>query len=118
MSRPDSAMPSLRTAWSRHELDAFLDEAAAAEQQLLLDRVLGVVTRVHLVRAEMNQVEPRGRHVDVDDDAAAAVAEVVVERPPRLVVDRLERHLLAWRQVEQRGGALTEDRQQVAERGD
>ncbi len=43
--------------------------------------------------------------VDVHDDPAAEIAEVVVERPPGLVVNLLDHELLAGRQLEQPAGA-------------
>ena len=101
-SGPVSAMPSLTSdRRGRHELDRLLDQALVAEEQLLLDGVLRVVARVDLVRDELDDVVAGRRHVEVDDDPAAEVAQVVVERPPGLVADlpRLER--LARRQVDE-----------------
>ncbi len=103
----------------RHELDALLDLPLLADQQLLLDRVLGVVAGEDLVPGEMHEVEPGGRHVDVEDDAAAQVTEVVVEGPPGLVGDRLEDHILAGREAEQDlFRAAAHQRQELLEHGD
>ena len=43
----------------RHELDPFLDRALLADQQLLLDRVLGVVAGVDLVRGQVDRGRSR-----------------------------------------------------------
>ena len=88
----------------RHELERLLDRALVAREQLLLDRVLGVMAGVDLVRGEVDQVEAGRRHVDVQHDAAAQIAVVVVERPPRLVGDRLDRQRLALGQLDERRG--------------
>ena len=101
----------------RHELDPLLDRAAAAQEQVLLHGVLGVVARVHLVGGEVDEVEARRRHVDVHDDAASQVAEVVVEGPPRLVRHRLERERLAVGEVDERRSALAQHREQLLEHG-
>ena len=97
----------------RHELNRLLQEALIPDEQLLLDDVLGVMARVDLVRCERDEVG-RGRLlVGVDDDAAAETAEVVVERPPGLVVHLLDDDLLARRQLDQRshpGAQHSDDR--------
>ena len=62
--------------------------ALVADQELLLERMLGVMARIDLVSREVQQVEAGRRRVDVQDDAAAQVPLVIVERPPRLVVTR------------------------------
>ena len=81
-------------------------------EQLLLDGVLGVVTRVHLVRSEVDQVEPRRRHVDVQHDAARESALVVVERPPRLGAYGLDARPLAVGQCDESLRPLAQDRQE------
>ncbi len=61
------------------------------------------------------EVAAGGRHVDVQDDTAPQIAEVVVERPPRLVGDRFEHELLPCGEVDDGGGSLAQQRQQVGE---
>ncbi len=102
----------------RHELNRLLDRTTVADQQLLLDGVLGVMPWVDLVGGEPDEVTAGCRHVDVQDDATAQVAEVVVERPPWLVADRFDARLLARRQLDDRRGALAQHRQQVPQHRD
>ncbi len=101
----------------RHELDSLFDQAAVAQQQLLLDCMFRVVPRIHLVCGQVDQVVPRRGDVHVQHHAAAEIAEVVVERPPRLVLHRLERQLLPGGQLEQLRGPPAENRQQLLQHG-
>ena len=101
----------------RHELDRLLQEALIPDEQLLLDDAVGVVTRVDLVGCERDQVG-RGRLlVGVDDDPAAEIAEVVVERPPGLVVHLLDDELLARGQLDERSHPGAQHRDERTERG-
>ena len=76
------------------------------------------MTGVHLVRGEVDQVEAGRRDVDVQNDAAREIAEVVVERPPRLVADGLECDLLPGGKRDQGLGHLAQHGQQIGERRD
>ena len=102
----------------RHELNALLDAPLLDQQPLLFDGMLGVMAGVHLVPDEMNEVVTRRRDVGVEDDAARQVAEVVVERPPRLVRHRVDRRALARGELEQRSCSHAEDWQQLVQQGD
>ena len=64
-----------------------------------------MVARIRFVGRELDQLVVGRRRVDVDDDAASQAAQVVVERPPRLVPHLLEDEILARRQLDQRRGA-------------
>ena len=101
----------------RHELNRLFDRTQLADEQLLLDCMLGVMPGIHLVSREVDQVTTGGRHVDVQDDTTAQIPEVVVERPPWLVADRLDARLLARRQLDDRRRALAHQGQEVAKHG-
>ena len=75
-----------------------------------------MVARVDLVGCKRDQVG-RGRLlVGVDDDPAAEIAEVVVERPPGLVVHLLDDELFARGQLDERPHPGAQHRDQRTER--
>ena len=82
-----------------------------------MTRVLRVVARVDLVGDELDDVVARGRDVEVDDDAAAEIALVVVERPPGLVSDLVDLERLACRQVDDRRRARAQLAEQLPAEG-
>ena len=77
-----------------------LDPPAVTDEDLLLPRVLGVVTRIRLVRDDVYGTTRGERHVRIDGDAAPEAAFVVVVRRPRLVADDLEANALVRGQPE------------------
>ena len=68
-----------------HQEDGLLGVALAIDQPDLLTAVLGVVTRIGLVRHQPRQVRRQLLDVGIDGDRRAVIAEVVVEARPRLV---------------------------------
>ena len=115
--------PGLRDALAhdrlrrRDEQERLLEPAAVVDEALLLDHALGVVPGVDLVRGEHDDVGRRRQRVGVDDDAAASAPEVVVERPPGLVVDLLDDQLLALRQLDEVCDPGAEDLDRREQRG-
>ena len=70
-----------------------------------LSRVLGVVAGIELVGDYVCEQVRLHRDVGVEDDAAPQVAQVVVERGPRLVLDQLDPASSPVRELDQLGRA-------------
>ena len=107
-------------ALRRRDEDERLLDDARVDEEVLLPGVLRVVTRVRLVRDQVDELGRGDRKVDVDRDPAAAAAEVVVVGEPRLLAHELGLDVLVRREPEQprrRGAeAFAERREDVEHR--
>ncbi len=99
------------------EEDGLLEVPVTAHEAGFLARVLGVMSRIRLVRHEAAERGRQHREVGVDHDPAVQITEVVVEPGPRLVLDEVEVDVLALRQAEQALGAVTEVVSERVDRG-
>ena len=85
----------------RDEHQRLLEQAAAADERLLLAAALGVVAGIRLVDRKGQELDRGDGQVDVDRDPAPQAAEVLAEREPRLVVDDLDGDVLALRKLDE-----------------
>jgi hypothetical protein len=100
-----------------HEQDRRLDAPELADEAGLLAGVLGVMSRIHLVRSEHWEEVRADRQVRGDLDAALQAAQVPVERGPRLSRDELDLDALPFGKLDEAARFFAELVDERAERG-